>query len=108
MRAGVLIAAVAAAFVLLPAGGALDCDPLDPSACLYPWPNDHFTRADPASPTGKRLVDFDTYAHGDLGGTGSTPLGLYEAYPNELERPLLLSLMQLLWDAPRRTATRIT
>ena len=117
---------------MLPAGGALACDPLDPSACLYPWPNDHFTRADPTSPTGKRLalqddwmpknrfgkpvsaapynwsVDFDTYAHGDLGGTGSTPLGLYEAYPNELERPLLLSLIQLLWDAPRRTATRIT
>ena len=46
----------------------------------------------------RRSVDFDTYAHGDLGGTGSTPLGLYEAYPNELERPLLLSLIQLLWD----------
>jgi len=56
MRAGVLIAAVVAAYVLLPAGAALACDPLDPSACLYPWPNDHFTRADPTSPTGKRLA----------------------------------------------------
>jgi hypothetical protein len=46
----------------------------------------------------RRSVDFDLYAHGDLGGTGSTPLGLYEAYPNELEWPLLLSLIQLLWD----------
>ena len=56
MRAGVLIAAIAAAFAVLPAGTAFACDPLDPSACLYPWPNDHFTRADPASPTGKRLA----------------------------------------------------
>jgi hypothetical protein len=46
----------------------------------------------------RRSVDFDMYAHGDMGGTGGTPLGLYEAYPNELERPLLLSLIQLLWD----------
>jgi hypothetical protein len=56
MRARVLIAAVGAAFVLLPAGAAVACDPLDPAACLYPWPNDHFTRADPTSPTGKRLA----------------------------------------------------
>jgi hypothetical protein len=48
-RAGVLIAAVAAAFMSLLAGSAVACDPLDPSACLYPWPNDHFTRADPTS-----------------------------------------------------------
>ena len=27
-----------------------------------------------------------------------TPLGLYDNYPNELERPLILSLMQMLWD----------
>jgi len=52
----VLIGAVVAAFLSLPVGGALACDPLDPSACLYPWPNDHFTRADPTSPTGKRLA----------------------------------------------------
>src|SRR5215211_6416051 len=56
MRAGVLIGAVVAAFAVLPAGAAVACDPLDPSACLYPWPNDHFTRADPTSPTGKRLA----------------------------------------------------
>jgi hypothetical protein len=24
----------------------------------------------------RRSVDFDTYAHGDIGGMGSTPLGL--------------------------------
>jgi hypothetical protein len=34
-----------------------------------------------------RSVDFDTYA-----------IGLYAAYQNELERPLLFSLIQMLWD----------
>jgi hypothetical protein len=45
----------------------------------------------------RRSVDFDTYANGDFEGV-SSGLGLYQAYPDELERPLLLSLMQLLWD----------
>jgi hypothetical protein len=27
-----------------------------------------------------------------------TPLGLYDSYPDELERPLILSMMQMLWD----------
>ena len=31
------------------------CDDTDPSACLLPWPNDRFTRADAASATGRRL-----------------------------------------------------
>ena len=31
------------------------CDFLDPAVCLYPWPNDHFTRADPSTATGRRL-----------------------------------------------------
>jgi hypothetical protein len=31
------------------------CDPLDPSYCLYPFPNDHFTIADPTTPTGRRV-----------------------------------------------------
>ena len=56
MRAGVLIGAVVAAFAALPSGVAFGCDPIDPSACLYPWPNDHFTRADATSPTGRRLA----------------------------------------------------
>jgi hypothetical protein len=29
---------------------------------------------------------------------GDTPLGLYDNYPDELERPLILSLMQMQWD----------
>ncbi len=39
----------------------------------------------------RRSVDSDEYFK--LPG-----LGLYANYPNELERPLLLSMMQLLWD----------
>ena len=35
----------------------------------------------------QRSVDFDTYAQ-----------VMYRAYPNMLERPLVLSLIQLLWD----------
>lgn len=31
------------------------CDPLDPAVCLYPFPNDHFTREDAASDTGRRV-----------------------------------------------------
>lgn len=33
------------------------CDPLDLALCLFPFPNDYFTRADPSSSTGRR-VDF--------------------------------------------------
>ena len=49
------VVAVLAALALAPAAGASGCDPLDPSACLLPWPNDHFTRPDPGTPTGRRL-----------------------------------------------------
>jgi len=31
------------------------CDPVDPTACLLPWPNDRFTTADDTRPTGRRL-----------------------------------------------------
>jgi hypothetical protein len=40
------------------AGGATSaahCDPLDPTVCLQPWPNDYFTKADPSTDTGRRL-----------------------------------------------------
>jgi len=39
----------------------------------------------------RRSTDFAEFS--ELPG-----LGLYDNYPNQLERPLLLSLMQLLWD----------
>ena len=38
-----------------PLPNALGCDSLDSSVCLYPWPNDYFTRPDPTSATGRRL-----------------------------------------------------
>ncbi len=31
------------------------CDPIDPTVCLQPWPNDYFTRADASTATGRRL-----------------------------------------------------
>jgi hypothetical protein len=46
-----LVVAVAAT----PASAAARCDPLDPSLCLYPWPNDAFTKPDRSTPTGLRL-----------------------------------------------------
>jgi hypothetical protein len=45
----------------------------------------------------RRSVDFDMYAEGNIEGF-STDVGLYDNYPNELERPLILSLIQNLWD----------
>jgi len=44
----------------------------------------------------RRSTDFDLYANGKVGT--DTPLGLYDNYPSELERPLILSLIQMLWD----------
>jgi hypothetical protein len=34
---------------------ALDCDPIVPEYCAFPFPNDTWTVADPSSPTGKRV-----------------------------------------------------
>ena len=31
------------------------CDPVDPTACLLPWPSDSYTRVDPTTTTGLRL-----------------------------------------------------
>jgi hypothetical protein len=31
------------------------CDHTDEAVCLFPWPNDHFTLADPTTDTGRRL-----------------------------------------------------
>ncbi|MBD0323626.1 MAG: hypothetical protein ICV72_09600, partial [Aldersonia sp.] len=32
------------------------CDPIDPAACLLPWPNNHFTKVDSSTATGRRLA----------------------------------------------------
>ena len=61
---GALRAALAAALttIALAPGGAsaqpaelTHCDPIDPSACMLPFPNDYFTVADPTTATGRRL-----------------------------------------------------
>jgi hypothetical protein len=39
-----------------PAPNSTGCDPIDPSVCLYPWPDDAFTDADSSTPTGRRLA----------------------------------------------------
>jgi hypothetical protein len=50
-----LLLAVACLFAVLAAPAAAACDATDPAACLLPWPNDRFTKADPTTATGKRL-----------------------------------------------------
>jgi hypothetical protein len=63
-----------------------------------------------------RSVDSESYFEGKFAGDvcdelpdpfkdqcnaspgSDTPLGLYDNYPNQLERPLIFSLIQLLWD----------
>ena len=47
----------------------------------------------------RRSVDFTPYAEGTfVDGTPNTEAGLYDNYPSELERPLILGLVQMLWD----------
>src|SRR6266566_9554907 len=57
MRRIALAAVLAAA--LVPAQAAAQdlgrCDPLDPSVCLQPWPNDYFTVPDSTTDTGLRV-----------------------------------------------------
>ena len=50
-----LALAALAVLAFAPAAQASRCDPLDPSVCLQPWPNDYFTAPDDATPTGLRL-----------------------------------------------------
>ena len=72
-------------FLTNPAG----CDPIDPAQCMLPYPNDWFTRPDPASATGRRLdldilgmprnvagipIDPSDYNAGDGFSAGSTIL----------------------------------
>jgi len=45
----------------------------------------------------QRSVDFDDYAHGIFGDV-DTNLGLYDNYPDELDRQLTLSLVEMIWE----------
>ena len=45
----------------VPVSSNLGCDPLDPAACLLPFPNDLFTVEDPSTDTGRR-VDLNVLA----------------------------------------------
>ena len=42
--------------IAAPVPDPLPCDPIDPSACLLPWPNDAFTKSDSTTATGRRLA----------------------------------------------------
>ncbi len=82
----------------LAAVAAAPCDPLDPSQCLFPFPNDYFTRTDPTAPSGRRLalgptalpannvgsrVDPDRW--NELDGFSTGPLGLAHLEDADLE-----------------------
>lgn len=56
-RVLVVVLAVLATLVTAPADAAPTpgCDPIDPTACLLPFPNDYFTVRDSATPTGRRV-----------------------------------------------------
>ena len=64
MRTGLHTAAAAALIAMLipAAADAQDtrpsrvCDFIDPSVCLLPWPNDHYTKREASTPTGRRLA----------------------------------------------------
>ena len=68
-RRGLTLAVIGATMALAaptaqgqtPVDGPLGCDPLDPAACMLPFPNDYFTVQDESTPTGRR-VDFDITA----------------------------------------------
>jgi hypothetical protein len=56
------LAAVALLALLAPAAAKAQgakpskrCDFTDPAVCLFPWPNDYFTKRDKGTPTGRRL-----------------------------------------------------
>jgi hypothetical protein len=80
-RAAALAIAVLAAMAALAAPAAASgCDPIDPSRCLYPWPNDHFRKHGrlaltesmmPANVAGKPIEPSD-YNRSDGFSPGST------------------------------------
>ena len=53
-----LLAAAFVALIVAAPASAAGCDPIDPSACMLPFPNDYFTTKDASTPT-ERRVGFD-------------------------------------------------
>ena len=49
------------------------CDFIDDADCLFPWPNDHFTAADPTTDTGRRLNLKAASMPANRAGKGITP-----------------------------------
>jgi hypothetical protein len=49
------------------------CDPIDPRACLLPFPNDHFTVPDASTPTGKRVRFAPTSMPANVAGVHIDP-----------------------------------
>ncbi|MGR6319021.1 hypothetical protein [Micromonospora soli] len=49
------------------------CDPIDPTACLLPFPNDYFTVPDPVSPTGRRVQFADASMPANIRGVPIDP-----------------------------------
>lgn len=64
------------------------CDPVDPAACLLPWPNDRFTRPD-VTTTGLR-VDFPTDALPS--NAAGTPISVDEWNRNDGFSPAAMAL----------------
>jgi hypothetical protein len=55
-RIGLLAVVLGVVCAPASATAATQCDPLDKAACLLPFPNDAFTRADKSTGTGRRLA----------------------------------------------------
>jgi len=55
------------------AANADRCDPLDPSLCLLPFPNDWFTTPDPSSDTGRRVHMDASSTPANVGGVHIDP-----------------------------------
>jgi hypothetical protein len=55
MRRNATVLIVLLLALIAPAAAQAKCDDLDPSVCMLPFPNDSFTKADPSTPTGRRV-----------------------------------------------------
>ena len=51
----------------------LDCDPLSPTYCAFPYPNDYYTVEDATTATGRRLALPEVIMPPTTAGNRSTP-----------------------------------